>query len=115
MMVFSDLLAEPKPILDTLHMLRHAGHDVIVFHILDEAEVRFPFDGAVDLRDPETGDEMVVDAAGMRGDYLDAVNELRDTYRRECRSAGIDYVPLDTSMPFDKALLEYLSSRRARF
>lgn len=114
-MVFSDLLAEPQPILDNLHLLRHAGHDVIMFHILDEAEVHFPFDGPVDLRDPETGQELIVDADGMRADYLDAVKELRDQFRRECFGTGIDYVPLDTSMPFDKALVEYLASRKARF
>lgn len=114
-MLFSDLLAEPQPIIDTLHLLRHAGHDVILFHILDEAEVHFPFDGPVELKDPESGQEMVLDADGIRNDYLDALKELRETYRRECFGVGIDYVPLDTSMPFDKALVEYLASRKARF
>lgn len=114
-MVFSDLLAEPKPILDTLRQLRYRGHDIIVFHILDEAEVKFPFDGLIDFREPESGETLLVDADGMKSDYLDAVTELRETFRRECFSAGIDYVPLDTSLPFDKALLEYLSQRQARF
>lgn len=115
LMIFSDLLVDPGPILSTLHQLRHRGHDVILFHVLDEAEVSFPFDGTVDLKDPETGENLVLDAASMRGDYLDALRELRENYRRDCFAAGIDYVPLDTSMPFDKALLEYLSQRQARF
>ncbi len=114
-MVFSDLLAEPGEVVDSLHMLRYAGHDVILFHVMDEAEVNFPFDGMVDFRDPETGDTMLVDAAGIRGDYLESLNELRDNYRRECLSAGVDYVALDTSIPFDRALVEYLSQRKARF
>ena len=53
-MVFSDLLAEPEPIIAALRRLRHGGHDVILFHILDEAEVTFPFDGLVELEEPET-------------------------------------------------------------
>ena len=114
-MLFSDLLADPDPILDSLHALRHRGHDVIVFHVLDEAEVHFPFDGMVDLREPETNENLVVDADGIRQDYLDAPQELSERYRKECFSAGVDYVPLNTSMPFDKALLEYLSQRKARF
>ena len=114
-MLFSDLLAEPQPIIDTLHQLRHRGHDVIVFHILDEAEVTFPFGGLIDFREPETGDTLRVDADGMKADYLDAVQELRETYRRECFSAGVDYVMLNTSQPFDKALVEYLAQRQARF
>lgn len=115
LMLFSDLLTDIDSVVESLHLLRHAGHDVIVFHILDEAEVYFPFDGTVDLKDPETGESLVIDAAGMRADYLESVNDLRDRYRRECLSVGADYVPLDTSMPFDKALVEYLSQRQARF
>jgi uncharacterized protein (DUF58 family) len=114
-MVFSDLLADPEPIFQSLRLLRHKGHDIILFHVLDEAEVNFPFDGMVDLKDPETGESLVIDAAGMRTDYLAAVEELRETYRKECFSVGIDYVALNTSLPFDKALLEYLSQRKARF
>jgi uncharacterized protein (DUF58 family) len=114
-MIFSDLLADPQPVIETLRVLRFGGHDVILFHILDEAEVHFPFDGMVDLLDPESNENLILDAAGIKRDYLDAVNELRATYKRECFKAGIDYVPLDTSLPFDKALIEYLSSRQARF
>ncbi len=114
-MLFSDLLADPEPVINSLHLLRHRGHDVILFHILDEAEVNFPFDGMVDLKDPESGENLVVDADGMRSDYLDAMRELCETYKRECANAGVDYVTINTSQPFDKALLEYLSQRKARF
>lgn len=115
LMLFSDLLTEIEPVVDALHLLRHGGHDVIVFHILDEAEVTFPFDGMVDLKDPESGESLVVDADGIRSDYQETLTELRQTLRKECLAAGVDYLPLDTSMPFDKALVEYLSQRKARF
>jgi uncharacterized protein (DUF58 family) len=114
-MLFSDLLADPDSVIDGLHMLKHAGHDVIVFHILDEAEVTFPFEGMVDLREPETGESLVVDADGIRADYQETLAELRGRYKRECAKMAIDYVALDTSMPFDRALVEYLSQRKARF
>jgi uncharacterized protein (DUF58 family) len=114
-MIFSDLLTDQKQVLDSLQRLRYAGHDVIVFQILDEAEVFFPFEGMVDLKEPEAGDSMVLDAEGMKADYLEALKELRDTYAEKLQAIGVDYVPLDTSMPFDKALIEYLSQRKARF
>lgn len=114
-MLFSDLLTDADPVIESLHLLRHAGHDVILFHVLDEAEVTFPFDGMVDLKDPESGDNLVLDAAGMRADYQETVEEMRGKYRRECMSMGADYVALDTSMQFDRALVEYLSQRQARF
>ena len=57
--------------------------------------------------------DQIADAA--RKSYVDAVQSFRDDYRRTCVQAGVDYVPLDTGMQFDKALMEYLVSRRNRF
>jgi len=115
LMIFSDLLTDPEPVISGLQRLRHAGHDVILFHVLDEAEATFPFRGMVELKDPETGDTETVDADGMRSDYLETLEALCDRYHRECLSIGADYVRLDTSMRFDRALVEYLAQRKARF
>jgi uncharacterized protein (DUF58 family) len=94
--------------------LRHGGHDVIIFHILDEAEVKFPFNGMVELEDPENSQRLAVDADAFRHGYVAEVEAFRNLYRRECSQAGIDYVPLDTSMQFDRALGEYLMRRSER-
>ncbi len=115
MMIMSDLLDDPDEILQAVRALRFRGHDVILFHILDEAEVTFPFTGSVDLLEPESDDNEIVDASSVRADYLQALDDLRTQYRTTCQSIGADYVPLDTSMPFDTALVEYLSQRQARF
>ncbi len=113
-MLFSDLLGDFEPIQKALHRLRFMGHDVIVFHILDEAEALFPFEGMLELEDNETSETLLVDADGIKADYLEEVAEFRETYRKECLGARIDYVPLHTGMPFDKALMSYLLSRQAR-
>lgn len=113
-MVFSDLLTDEEPVVQSLRRLRHGGHDVILFHILDKAEVDFPFRGLVELEEPETGQRIELDADGYRADYQDAVADFRERYREECFKSGVDYVPLDTSMPFDRALTEYLLQRRRR-
>ncbi|MFO0869273.1 MAG: DUF58 domain-containing protein [Pirellulales bacterium] len=114
LMLFTDLLVDFEPVREALRRLRHRGHDVILFHVLDEAEVRFPFEGSLEFEDPETADRLLVDAAQQKADYLARLTEFRETYRRECLRTGVDYVALDTSMQFDKALLEYLLSRQAR-
>jgi uncharacterized protein (DUF58 family) len=115
-MLFSDLMTDPAPVLESLHHLRHRGNEVILFHILDEAEVKFPFEGVIEFHDvEEEGTRLTVDARGIRGDYLHAVSEFQDLYRRECAKANIDYVPMDTSVSFDKALMEYLLQRQKRF
>jgi uncharacterized protein (DUF58 family) len=115
-MVFSDLITDPEPVMRSLYRLRYSGHEVILFHILDELEVHFPMTGLIDFEDVESPDEhMEIDAAGIREDYLAAVKELREHYRTECANANIDYVPLDTSIAFDEALLDYLVLRQRRF
>ena len=111
-MLFSDLLAEPDEVIPALRRLRHGGHDVILFHVLDQAEVAFPFEGLVELQDPETRETIEVDADAYRSEYLEEIDGFRTLYARECRQSGIDYVPLDTSMQFDRALTEYLINRR---
>nr|WP_240907337.1 DUF58 domain-containing protein [Paludisphaera rhizosphaerae] len=113
-MIFSDLLADPEPIRKGLYRLRFSGHDVILFHILDEAEAMFPFEGMVRLEDNETGELIEVDADAIKADYLEEVEEFRSSYKDDCVRARIDYVPLHTGMPFDKALMSYLLSRQAR-
>jgi len=114
-MVFSDLLTDPDPVMKSLYRLRHAGHEVILFHILDEAEVHFPFTGLVEFEDPESTQTLQVDARGMRDDYMKGLNDFRAMYERECGLANVDYVPIDTSIGFDKALLDYLILRQRRF
>ena len=113
-MIFSDLLVEAEPVYKALHRLRHAGHDVIIFHILDEAEALFPFHGMLELEDNESDERLEVDADAIKADYLDEVAAFRAGYRKECAGARIDYVPLHTGMPFDKALMGYLHSRQSR-
>jgi uncharacterized protein (DUF58 family) len=114
-MLFSDLLTDPAPVLQSIHHLRHRGNEVILFHILDEAEVHFPFEGVVEFEDVEDHNKLTLDARGMRDDYLKSLAEFQNFYREECLKANIDYVAMDTSVSFDKALMEYLLQRQKRF
>lgn len=114
-MIFSDLLTDPEPVMQSLYHLRHRGNEIILFHILDEAEVKFPFQGLVEFTDVETPERLILDAPAMRSDYLEALHSFQETYREQCSRAQIDYVPMDTSVSFDKALLEFLLQRQRRF
>jgi uncharacterized protein (DUF58 family) len=114
-MLMSDLITDEEPMLKGLRNLRHSGHDIIVFHILDEAEVSFPFQGMLQLRDPETGAIEPVRAADAAAEYRKTIEQFRKRMDKELSESRIDYVPLDTSIPYDKALMEYLLRRRNRF
>jgi len=114
-MLFSDLLTDAEGTIKALYRLRHAGHEVILFHILDEAEVHFPFTGLTEFEDVESDAKLEGPAEGMRDDYLSALGDYRAMWKKECGAAGVDFVPMDTSIGFDKALLEYLIQRQRRF
>lgn len=113
-MIFSDLLEDEDRIMDAMYRIKHGGHDIILFHVLDEAEVNFPYQGLCEFEDPESLQRVKVDATGYRKTYLDEVTQFRSNLERLCHQNSIDYVALDTSTPFDKALMEYLLSRRSR-
>jgi uncharacterized protein (DUF58 family) len=109
--VISDLLDDPEQVLRGLRHLRFRGADVVVFHVLDPAELTFPFEQATRFQDLENNDEIRTVPALVREHYLKEVDEFIDSYRRELRLAGIDYCLVDTSKPLDFALLSYLSAR----
>jgi len=85
-----------------------------VFHVLDQAELTFPFETPATFQDVETGEQVVTAPAAVRAQYLAAMDAHVENYRRELRSAGIDYRLLDTSQPLDFALLSFLSVRGRR-
>jgi uncharacterized protein (DUF58 family) len=113
--VISDLLDDPERVLQGLKQFRYRGTEVIVFQVLDPAELKFPFEKAARFRDMETQDEVLAVPDAVRGQYLEAVAELTERYRRELRIAGVDYTLLDTSVPLENGLMSYLSTRRRNY
>ena len=113
--LFSDLLDDPAATLDALSHLAFGKHDIIVFQILDPAEARFNLDGPLELTDPETGDSVSADADAVRADYLARMADLQQQYRLKLERLKSDFVTVETSTPFDRALVSYLLNRRKRF
>ena len=97
-----------------LQHLRHRGHEVVVFHVLDAAtERRFELpDTAVRVRDMETGAEQTILPGQIRQEVAAATEAFVGELQRRCREAGVDYVPLDTAQPYAEALRAYLDKRR---
>ena len=112
--VISDLLDDPEPIVRGLRHLKFRGTDVIVFQVLDPNELTFPFKGSSRFRDLESSEEVVTEPTKVRTGYLRELAGLTLHYDRALRGSGIDYVQLDTSQPLDFALLAYLDARSRR-
>ena len=113
LVLISDLYEDPRAVLDAVAGLSHGGKDLIVFHLLDPAELRFPFDQPAMYEDLEAGERIPVVPEEARTRYVELVNEHIATLSRVLGENRIDYTQLDTSQPLDHALLGYLS-RRAR-
>jgi uncharacterized protein (DUF58 family) len=112
--LISDLLDDPARVLKGLKHFRYRGCDVLVFHVLDHAELTFPFERPVRFKDLEDDTELLTNPARVRDQYLAAVDEFIAAYKRDFGAAGIDYQVLDTSQPLDHALLTYLATRGRR-
>lgn len=109
--VCSDLLDDQARVVEGLRLLRARGMEVVVFHVLDEAELTFPFEQAGTFRDVETGEQVLTHGPSARQAYLDAVGAWRATYVTELRAAGVDYQLARTGEPLDLTLLGWLGSR----
>jgi uncharacterized protein (DUF58 family) len=112
--LISDLLDDPAPVIKGLRHLKFRGTDVVVFQVLDPNELTFPFRGASRFKDLESADEVTADPESVRTAYLRELASLTLRYDRELRGSGIDYVQLDTSQSLDFALLTYLAARARR-
>jgi uncharacterized protein (DUF58 family) len=112
--LITDLLDDPEPVIKGLRHLKFRGTDVVVFQVLDPNELTFPFRGASRFKDLESTDEVTAEPSTARTAYLRELAGLTLRYDRELRGAGIDYVQLDTSQPLDFALLTYLAARARR-
>lgn len=110
--VLSDLLDDPQQVTQALKHFRHKGNEVIVMQILDPLERSFAFGSDAIFKDMETGEELMTQPWHIQKAYQESFRDFLATYKRECRENAIDYVLLDTSMPFDKALVEYLTKRK---
>ncbi len=107
----SDLMDNPDDVLMALRYFRHKKHEVVVFHLLDPKEVRFDFDKEARFEDLETDDHVVAQPWRIQAEYMREIEAWRKKYRRVCRENLIDYNFIETSTPYDVALLSYLSKR----
>lgn len=114
MVIFvSDLLVERELVLHALRYLRHRGHQVTVFHVMDPAEVEFSGPREARYVDPETGGSIVTAARDLRREYRATVDRVVAAWRRACRSSGIGYHRVTTETPFGHAL-RHAAEGRAR-
>ena len=111
MVLLSDLFVDREDLFRGLRLLRSRGHDVIVFHIMDDDELDFPFNGPTRFDALESADVLSCNPRALREGYLKALGEYLEEVRHGCSHHNVDYVQLRTSQPLDAAMAAFLSSR----
>jgi uncharacterized protein (DUF58 family) len=109
--LISDLLAEPTQVLEALQHFRFCGNDVIVFHVLDNDEITFPFESMVEFTDSESAEKIHVAPSFVRQEYLKEFERFFGIYKKGCADLNIDYKIMNTSSNLELALSEYLYRR----
>ena len=109
--IISDLYEEPDAILDAMKPLKFLGNDLIVFHVLDPAELNFEYDDASSFEDLESGEQIPVVPQSLAEEYRGLIRAHIDALTTKFSEHRIDYTMLNTSEPLDRALFSYLSSR----
>ena len=108
----SDLYEEGTEINALLTRLRATSGDVLLLHLMAHNELAFTYQGAVTLRDLETGQTLQIDAGPQRAAYQQQLQDWLRATAQQARRQGFDYHLLDTSQPLDAAMREFLRRRR---
>ncbi len=110
--LISDFYEVPATVMKAVRSLQYGGNDLIVFHLLDPAELEFRVDQPLILEDVETAERMEVVPEYVAQQYRQLLQEHIRALQHECRTSRIDYTMLDTSRPLDHALFAYLLARQ---
>ncbi len=112
--LISDLYEDPETVIRGVRPLAYQGHDIVVFHVLDPAELKPDLAESTVLEDMETGEMIEVSSDFARREYPEKIQVHIEDLKSTVQGVGGDYVLLDTSKPLDLALREYLLFRQRR-
>lgn len=110
----TDCYDEPSALGRSVDVLRARGHDVLLFHVLDPAEEDFPFEAAAVFEDGESGLRLPLRPEELKDRYQTMWRAHRSALEKRFAAGGVDYIPVRTDAPLDRALYAYLDHRLAR-
>jgi uncharacterized protein (DUF58 family) len=111
LVLISDFYEEPETILEAIKPLKFIGNDLIVFHVLDPAEIDFGYEDASSFEDLESGEQIPVVPESLANEYRSMIRAHIESLTTKFSEHRIDYTMVNTAEPLDKALFSYLSSR----
>jgi uncharacterized protein (DUF58 family) len=111
--ILSDLFDDLDGLRQGLRRLRYRKHELIVFQILDPAEIEFPFNDVTLFEGMEEGGDLLTEPRSLRAAYLEQLRAHTESIQTMCRGMRIDFARLNTAEPLDVALSGFLATRSA--
>src|SRR5947209_6740342 len=109
--VISDLIDDEAKLASGLQHFRHNNHEVIVFHVMDNAELEFPYDRLTRFKDMEGAGRLTANPKSLRGRYLARIHTFLENLKAICFERNISYNLANTREPYDHFLAAYLEKR----
>jgi uncharacterized protein (DUF58 family) len=109
--LISDFYEDPAAVLEAVKPLHFIGNDIIVFHVLDPAEIDFGFEDASSFEDLESGEQVPVVPQSLAEEYRNLIRQHTETLATKFSEHRIDYTLVNTAEPLDRCLVSYLSAR----
>jgi uncharacterized protein (DUF58 family) len=109
--LISDLIDDEEKLANGLQHFRHNNHEVIVFHVMDDAELTFPYDRLTRFKDMEGVGRLTANPKSLRQRYLTRINQFLDSLKAICFERNISYNLANTTEPYDQFLAAYLEKR----
>ena len=110
--IVSDLFDSVPELIQALHHFHYRRHEVVVFHVMAEEELTFPFNKFTHFRNLEAPDRtIIVDPQSIKARYLERVESFVREVKKACGELNADYVPMSTAQPYDTLLADYLARR----
>jgi uncharacterized protein (DUF58 family) len=109
--VISDLIDDVDKVAGGLQHFRHNGHEVVVFHVMDDAELTFPYDRLTRFKDMEGAGRVVANAKTLRSRYLTRIQQFLEGVKAACFERDISYLFANTNEGYDHFLAAYLEKR----
>ncbi len=112
--LISDLFGDVDNLVKGIRHLRYRRHDLIVLQVLDHDELEFPFDSTTLFKGLEDRGEVIVEPRALREAYLEELRKHSQAIKDVCHQMHVDYAQIDTSLPLDVTLPNFLATRAAR-
>ena len=113
--IISDFLDDLDAIISGIKHYRYKGHEVILFHIMDNQELELDFNERIQFVDLETNETITTDPWHIKSDYKAEIKKFCDKLKINCRKNKVDYTLLNTTKPIEAALFDYLLKRKTIF